>query len=303
MDIVITGATSFIGIGILKKLLEEDDNRIWAVVRPNSINRNRIPRHKRIQIIELDMAQIDKLDLYIHEPVDVFYHLAWEGIRGLERDDAALQEKNYLSAMDAFYMSKKLNCHKFIGSGSQAEYGPMSGIITEEYPCNPNTEYGKAKLRVCQEIDAIAKKHQIEFIWGRIFSVYGIGDYMGSLIMTCVDKMLKGENIELTKCIQEWDYLYIDEAAEIFAKFGVMDCKSGIYNIASGKHQQLRDYVEIIKKATGSDSWLEYGKVPYTEKGMVSFIPDISKLKKEIHWESEITFEEGIKRILQGWKR
>ncbi len=303
MNVVITGATSFIGNSILRKLLENDDNRIWAVIRPDSVNKGRIPETESIQIIELDMAEISQLDMYICEVVDVFYHLAWEGVRGSGRDDAVLQEKNYLAALEAFSMSVRLKCQKFIGSGSQAEYGPMSGGITEEYPCNPNTEYGKAKNKAYREIEALAKEHHVDFIWGRIFSVYGIGDYTGSLVMMCMDKMLRGEAVELTKCIQEWDYLYIDEAAEIFAKFAVADCKNGIYNIASGKHQQLKNYVEIIKKVVGSDSRLEYGKVPYPAEGMVSFIPDVSKLKREIHWDSKITFEEGIKRILQGWKR
>lgn len=303
MNIVITGATSFIGIGIINKLMENDNNRIWAVIRPNSINKNRIPQKKQITIIELDMMQIEKLNTYILEPIDIFYHLAWEGVRAPKRDDKQLQESNYLAALKAFHVSVKLKSRKFIGCGSQAEYGFMSGKITEEYPCNPNTEYGKAKNKACKEIEMLAKEQKMDFIWGRIFSIYGLGDYKGSLVMTCLDKMLKGAPVALTKCIQEWDYLYIDEAAEIFAKFAVCDCRSGVYNVASGSHKKLKDYVEIMKDVTKSDSLLEYGKVPYPVQGMVSFIPDVSKLKREINWASTVTFEEGINHIIQGWRK
>lgn len=299
MNIVITGATSFIGTGIIKRLIEEN-HKIWAVIRPESVNRNKIPVVKNVKIIELDMQQIEELDAYVSETIDVFYHLAWEGVRAPYRDDPQIQDANYNAAMKAIKVCEKLGCKKFIGSGSQAEYGSMSGEITEDYPCNPNTEYGKAKYKACCDLKEFAEKRHIEFIWGRIFSIYGPGDYKGSLIMSCLDKMQKNEPILLTECIQEWDYLYIDEVAEIFAQFSTRKCGSGVYNVASGEHRALKEYVEIMKRATESESRLIYGGIPYPDSGMVSFIPVISKLQNVIHWKSGIAFEEGINRILKG---
>lgn len=299
MNIVITGATSFIGTGIIKRLVNYGNNRIWAVIRPNSINKSLIPSHKNIHVIELDIQEIESLPQLVTEPIDVFYHLAWEGVRAPYRDDRKMQETNYLAALKAVRVCYVLKGKKFIGSGSQAEYGAMSGEITESYLCNPNTEYGKAKYKACCEIETYAAEHQMDFIWGRIFSIYGKGDFKGSLIMTCIDKMMKNETIPLTACVQEWDYLYIDEVAEIFAEFAEKNCKSGIYNVASGKHQKLKEYVEIMRQITKSESIIEYGKIPYPKQGMVSFIPVISKLQQELDWKSEINFEDGIKRILQ----
>ena len=299
MNIVITGATSFIGTSIIKRLAEENHN-IWAIIRPASVNRDKIPHEKNVKVIELDMQQIEKLDAYILEPIDVFYHLAWEGVRAPYRDDSQIQNANYSAAMKAISVCEKMGCKKFIGSGSQAEYGSMDGEITEDYPCNPNTEYGKAKYRAYCDLKKFAQMHHMEFIWGRIFSVYGPGDYKGSLIMSCLDKMQRNETILLTECIQEWDYLYIDEVAEIFAEFAVVSCESGVYNVASGRHRALKEYVEIMKQETKSESNLIYGGIPYPETGMISFIPGIFKLQNAIHWKTEITFEKGINKILKG---
>ena len=62
----------------------------------------------------------------------------------------------------------------------------MVGEISEEYECNPNCEYGKKKKSAYAYIEDYAKKNQMEYIWTRIFSVYGIGDYAGSLVMSCI---------------------------------------------------------------------------------------------------------------------
>lgn len=299
MNIVITGATSFIGTAIINKLIEIEENKVWAIIRPGSPNKSKLPKSRRITVIELDMGQIEQLDTYIQEPIDVFFHLAWEGVRAPFRDDEKIQKQNLDAAIKAVAASSALGCRKFIGCGSQAEYGIMQGAVTEEYTCCPQTAYGRAKFRACQEIQNYAGEHHMNFIWGRVFSVYGPGDFEGSLIMSCVDKMRRHEEIPLTECVQQWDYLYIDEAAEIFFEFAQKQCRDGIYNIASGNHQELREFVETIKRVMQSDSELLYGKIAYPKQGMVSFIPVIKKMQQEIGWQSKITFKEGIRRILK----
>lgn len=299
MNIVITGATSFIGVAVINKFIEEGAEHIWAVIRPNSANRSKVPVHEKVSVIELDMQELSALDAYITEPVDVFIHLAWEGVRAPYRDDANLQRQNYLAAKAAIEVCEKLGCRKFIGSGSQAEYGSMDGLIAENYVCTPNTEYGKAKLRACMELEAYANEHQMDYIWTRIFSVFGAGDFKGSLVMNCLDKMQKGETLELTACEQQWDYLYIDEVAAIFYLLATKKCENGIYNLASGEHRKLKDYVESMKNLTGSDSEILYGAIPYPASGMVSFIPDVEKLKTQTGWRLSISFEQGIKYMLR----
>lgn len=302
MNIVITGATSFVGTNLIHRLAQKENNQIWAVVRPNSANRYKIPEFQNVRVIELDMKRMKELPGKIAESMDVFFHLAWEGVRAPQRDDSDMQQQNYLAALEAVEACHKLGCKKFICSGSQAEYGIMNGEVTEEYPCNPVTEYGKAKRKACEEIEKYCQRNQITFIWSRIFSIYGLGDFEGSLVMSCIKKMKKNEPILLTRCVQEWDYLYIDELADILERFAERVCVGGVYNVASGRHCILKEYVETLKRVIGSDSELRYGELPYPNEGMVSFVPNIAKLERELQWQSEITFEQGIRSMLQRWK-
>ena len=52
--IVVTGATSFIGVHLIQALLKKNCF-IYAVVRPKSININRLPKSFKLKVIELDI--------------------------------------------------------------------------------------------------------------------------------------------------------------------------------------------------------------------------------------------------------
>lgn len=295
---VVTGATSFIGVHLIERLLEEDCI-IYAVIRPNSSNAYRLPVSDRVKVIELDLSRIEDLLNYIHEKeVDAFYHLAWEGTRVPYRDDKELQNRNYEGAIKVANISIKLGTKLFVGSGSQAEYGKFNGKVDETYPCKPITEYGKAKYRAYLDIKELMNRNGVRFIWTRIFSVFGKYDYSGTLIMSSLKKLLSNAPIDMTACTQMWDFISVKDVADVFAKFPSEKCENGVYNIASGDAKPLHVFVENMKKITKSDSLLNFGVMPYGKEGPVSFEPVVDKLKNELKWKPNISFEDGIKELI-----
>ena len=50
-NVVITGATSMIGIAIIEECLKHDVKKIYAVARPRSSRLGRLPADKSIKII------------------------------------------------------------------------------------------------------------------------------------------------------------------------------------------------------------------------------------------------------------
>lgn len=296
--IVVTGATSFIAVSLLKKLLDNGDY-IYAVVRPKSNNLYRLPQNKNLKIIELDLKDISELPNCIHDEINVFYHLAWEGIRGEQRDDINLQKSNFIASKEAISAAKKLKVSIFIGSGSQAEYGNIDGPISEEIEENPNSQYGKFKLAARLYLELYAKQENIRFIWVRIFSSYGEYDFENTLIMDCIRKMKAGKEIYLTECKQKWDFIYVGDIAKALIMLSENEYCSGVYNIASGQTRMLKEYVLEIKEILHSSSEIKFGAVAYGPNGMVNLEPVICKIKDELSWNPETTFENGIKNILE----
>ena len=293
--IVITGATGFIGIHLIKQWLDKDVE-IYSVIRPKSKNVGRIPKNDHIHIIELKMEEYDKLPGLI-DSADCFYHLAWEGARAPFRDDAEIQKNNYNCTLQAYETAKKLGCQFFLGSGSQAEYGLTTEIVDENHPCNPNTEYGKQKLNASKELLSRSERDGMKLIWTRIFSIYGPYDFQGTLMMTSIVKMLHDEPVEMTAGTQLWDYLYVSDVAAAMVLLAEKECNNGVYNIASGDYKPLKMFIEEIKIILNSKSELRFGAVPYGEHGPVNLTPDSSKMKA-LGWKPTVNFDNGIRSIV-----
>ena len=60
MNVIVTGGTSFIGLEVISRLIKLDC-RIWAIVRPESANRSKLPDHKNLNIIEKSLDELDTL--------------------------------------------------------------------------------------------------------------------------------------------------------------------------------------------------------------------------------------------------
>ena len=92
--VIITGATSMVGIAIIEACLEKKIDRIYAIIREKCVNRERIPKDDRIIIIECDIDKYYRLPELINENCDVFYHIAWSVTGSKRNEDILGQSKN-----------------------------------------------------------------------------------------------------------------------------------------------------------------------------------------------------------------
>lgn len=330
MNAVVTGATSFIGASMIRRLLKEDCH-IYAVIRPGSSNKKVLDevieeneREKqngkqtgRIDVIELELSHLDQIDRMISEPCQIYFHFGWDGAGSSNRKNADIQQKNAVYGLNALEGAKKLGCHRFLFSGSQAEYGICQTLTAEDRECRPVSEYGKAKVSFYQKAtekirDWKEKEPELrfEFVHTRIFSIYGPGDHPYSLVETSLDTFLRGETMKLGACIQQWNFMYIDDLIDSLWALAVCKDKAGytgepgengIYNLASDQDatMPLRAYVEKMYELCGEKGSRVYGEVPPNAEGLANLIPDIRKVKERTGWKPKVTFEEGILQILK----
>lgn len=293
-NFIITGATSFIGSGLLRRLVGEADC-IYAVCKPGTKRMDRIPDQGNIRIVECALDCIEQLDSMIDEKCDVFYHLAWEGTA--EKNDCYIQNKNVEYTLNAVNVAKRLRCKVFIGAGSQAEYGVPNVKINEKSPVFPITGYGMAKLCAGQMGNLISKENGMKFIWARIFSVYGPYDGPNTLISMMMRCFNTNEIPSLTKGEQIWDYLYIDDCAEALFLLGEKEVKSTVYNIGSGEECKLRDYAIRLKNIVAPEKEICFGLIPYDYEKPMFLSANIKKIFSETGFRPRVSFEEGIAQL------
>ena len=296
--VIVTGATSNIAISLINKLIREK-YYVYAVIRPDTKNRYKIPQNDKISVLDIDMEEISKLGDYNIRACAI-YHFAWEGIRGEERNNSYLQAKSSAAAKRCMELSVKMNIPFFIGIGSQAEYGVTKDLITEDTELKPLSEYGKKKAEAYNYGVQLYQDSSYTFIWARIFSAFGQEDNRDTLLMQCIQKMKLNQPVNLSPCEHLWDYTYVDDVAEALLLLLDKKVKSGAYNISYGKSRKLKEYIIQMKKLLHSDSILNFGAIPYIEDTVVQMNPDVSKLVTATDWKPEVDFIEGISRVLKG---
>ena len=304
MRIVVTGATSFIGRAVVEELLEKR-HQVFAAVRPDSAGRGGLEAMQRetggqLTVLPVDLSACGTLDRHpaLEGRADLWLHLGWEGSGSANRTNPEIQARNIGYALEALGAAARLGCTRFLFSGSQAEYGIADGLMREDSPCHPVSEYGKDKLEVCRRAGERAAELGITYLHARIFSVYGPGDHPWSLVSSCVDTFLKGGHMEFGACTQLWNYLYIKDAVRAITGLLLAKSPSGVYNVAGNDTRPLREFIGEIHRLCGGRGTFEYGKRPPNAEGVVSLNPDTGKLYRTANFQPRISFEEGIREMI-----
>ena len=296
--VVVTGATSMIGIATIQECLKRGISVI-AIVREGTKRLARLPKSDLLEVIECSLEHLGTYRPDIHD-VDVFYHFAWGAtLKNEGRFDAEAQEPNIRYALDAVRLAQWLRVRKFVGAGSQMEYGPQNGVLTKDTPAAPVTAYGIAKYAAGRMAAILCEALDMSFVWGRILSVYGPHDNEDTLIRYLIESCLSGKTAELTPCEQIWDYLYEDDAGRAFYAMGASEKANGVYCVGCGKGRSLRDYVKEIQRVCGGGE-LFLGAKPYGRNQIMHLEADISHLVEDTGWKPTTSFFDGIKRCIES---
>ena len=330
MNLLVTGATSFLGSAVCRELLSRG-HRVFAPVRKTSANLGALPDSPELRRIFVPMEEIGGLMQEGIPAPDACIHFAWSGVGVRGRMDPEIQEQNLSRTMELIRTAAAMGCRRFLFAGSQAEYGVTlervregsmpGGPVPETTECRPVSLYGQYKLRVLREGGALAVSLGMEYCHMRIFSVYGPGDHGTSLVSSCVRAAAAGGTSELGPCAQQWNFLHVRDCAAVIAalsekraeeKHGKDACPGAypekaednacsfapeVYNIGSRDTRQLRDFAEEIFEIAGT------GSVRFTERaagpeGTPWLFPDISRVTAVTGTEPAVSFREGIREML-----
>jgi len=294
--IVVTGVTGSIGLAFIDIAIKQHCNVI-CLVNPNSSRNSKIPKHPLIHIEECALSEYHSFSPHTND-YDAFFHLAWANTFGTSRDDVQSQIHNIQYTLDAVNLASRMGCSVFIGAGSQAEYGTVDKPLTANTPCFPTSGYGIAKHAAGLLAKLRCKQLDIRFNWVRIVSIYGENDNSYTLISYLIEELLNNRKPALTLCQQQWDYLHSEDAGRAFWNIGQNGNDGKTYVLGSGQGRLLRRYAEEIYRQTNASCGLGFGEKSYYPHQPMHLVADISELTKDTGWIPEISFEEGIRKII-----
>lgn len=303
MTFFITGASSFIGVELCR-YLSDNGHSVIAMSRRENEQLEAIKKDGHLQVFRADLQSLFVKAKDVH--ADVFVHLAWTGTTHEDRNNPIIHEENVRISLECVKLAKQIGCKLYVDAGSQAEYGIVPGVLTEETPCRPVSAYGKGKLKMYQETSALTRELGLKYIHLRILSVYGENDHDETLIKTALKKLKVNESIMMRSGGQKWNYVYVKDAARQIAILAIhavnnMCFIQDVYNIASNDTRKLQDFIIAMKETTNSLSNLSFGG--YNPEKDVNLNPDTKKTSCIVIPLTVWQFEEWImlmnKRLMQ----
>ena len=164
--VLVTGARGFLGRPIANLLAE----RGWDVVRTATT-----PCKEHVVVDLLDDTAVLALVRKV-EPTHLV-HAAWKSVHGdvMHSTDNLAWLRSSLGLLKCF---REAGGRRAAALGTSAEYDWTSGVCCNGVtPLRPTTLYGACKHALHVALEAYAGASGLEFVWPRVFSVYGPGEH------------------------------------------------------------------------------------------------------------------------------
>ena len=299
-NVLITGATGFIGRNLLARLSRVNIN-IYVLVFPEEMEK--IPEKENIFPVMGDLSDISSVEDQLKEiSFDTIYHLAWEGVSTTYKNDYNIQIKNIRYAMNVMELARNHGNGRVIITGSISEYAYCDSISQEMVPA-PSDFYSASKAAIHILCDFYVRLYgTIELNWAIISSIYGPGRIDNNIVTYTIKTLLEGKDTEYTKLEQKWDYVYIDDVIEALVLIGERGIPGKMYQIGSGEIRPLSEYVQTIKNCISPETELGIGRLPYKTGKIDNSVVDIRELVSDTGYCPQTSFECGIDKTIKYFR-
>lgn len=301
MRCLVTGGTGLIGSHLVRLLLEKHC-QVAVLVRPSSSAWRIADLLPSLTVIPGDLGAMARSAAAIRAfAPEVVFHLAWHGVLGGCHGDLRQITENLLGTLELLGLVHQSGCQRFVGVGSQAEYGPQDSILTEDAPTRPRTLYGVAKLCAGRVGEQLCEVWGCRFTWLRLLAAYGPTDEPEHLIPMVILSLLRGEKPKLTTGEQRWDYLYAEDAAQALWQVA-NSTATGTFLLASGQSATVRAIVEQLRDLIDRRLPIGWGERPGSAGCVRHLEGDSTRLQRCIGWAPRVRFAEGLRRTVEWFR-
>ncbi len=313
MRILVTGGAGFIGSNLVEKLLQ--DNRISFVRVLDNLatgylnNIKDFSSDSRFEFIEGDIRDY-KICEKACDGIDLISHQAALGsVPRSIKDPLTTNAVNITGTLNVFTAAKEKNIKRIVFAASSSTYGDYPGLPkTEDKIGRPLSPYAVTKYVNELYAKVYADLYGIEMIGLRYFNIFGPKQNPQGPYAAVIPLFIKGflENKPSTingDGSNSRDFTFVDNAvqANILSLFTQnKNAVNQVYNIACGEQTSLLQLYNHLKKIAGSNLQPIHG--PERKGDVKHSLADISKAKKMIGYNAEVSVEQGLKKTYEWYR-
>jgi GDP-L-fucose synthase len=299
--VIVTGGNGFLGSYVVEKLWERGAKEVV------------IPRRAEFDLRERDAIR----SLLDQTKPDMVIHLAASvgGIGANREHPADFFYDNLMMGVQLLHECWQSNVSKLVILGTVCAYPKYTPVPFSEddlwngYPEETNAPYGLAKKMLLVQSEAYRQQYGYNSIFLLPTNLYGPRDNFNPasshVIPALIRKCLEAKNAGV-EYIEAWgdgsptrEFLYVEDAAEGILLAAERYDSSEPVNLGSSFEISIKELTETIARLTGFEGEIRWD----TSKpnGQPRRKLDTSRARERLGFESQITFEEGLKRTIQWY--
>lgn len=303
---LITGGAGFIGLNFVKLMLQDADVRLTVFDKLTYASHpeemDELIKLSHFRFIQGDITLQHELDQAFDEVYDAIIHFAAESHvdRSIESAEPFIQT-NVLGTYRMLEAVLKGKAKKLIHISTDEVYGdlePDDPAFTEKTPLSPNNPYSASKASSDLLVKSYIHTHHLPAMITRCSNNYGPYQHEEKLIPTIIRKAVNGEKIPIYGDGQQIrDWLYVEDHARAVKQVLENGTAGQVYNIGGGNEKTNLDLTKTILSQLG----VSHDQIAFIQdrKGHDRrYAINASKLKGELGWTQETSFEKGIEKTI-----
>jgi UDP-glucose 4-epimerase len=296
---VVTGGAGFIGSHMVDLLIAEgfEVRVIDNLVGGREENLGHLRDNSAVKLERRDIRSYSPDDS-LFKGVKYVFHFAGIGdiVPSIEHP-LEYMSANVLGTVHMLECARRAGVHKFVYAASSSCYGLAQVPTREDHPVAPQYPYALSKFQGEQACFHWHRVYRLPVNSIRIFNAYGTrsrtsGAYGAVFGVFLRQKLADKPFTVVGDGSQSRDFLYVTDVASAFYKAAVTDRIGEVYNLGAGNPQTVNRLVELLGGAVVH--------IPRRPGEPECTWADITKIRAELGWSPEVSFEEGVNRILQN---
>lgn len=238
---------------------------------------------------------------------DAVIHLAaLADIKKTTEDPYSTYRVNCFGTLNLLELSARKNVERFLYASSANVYGvPADRPATEATPFSPRLPYDYSKVISETLVRSYSIHRKLKVSMTRSWLLFGEWEPQTRAVPRFVRACLSNQKIPLYNSGQDiTDPTHAQNYGRVAELILTREEAVGeAFNVGSGNKMSIREMAQRIKKVTNSESQLELlpPRTEFEKEPQISY-PSIEKLSKRLGFETIVSFEEGISRVV-SWIR